>query len=99
MLLFDKWADCALLTSAVRIIFFCSFVSVKVVTGRDVASEKWSSPETDRLGFSLYAAPSHNHCPVFQNHMRYYYEDPEESSEENSVTKGPDWRQKTERES
>jgi hypothetical protein len=36
-------------------------------------------------------------CPVFQNHMRYYYEDPEESLEENSVTKGPDWRQKTER--
>jgi hypothetical protein len=27
MLLFDACADCALLTSAVRIIFFCSFVS------------------------------------------------------------------------
>jgi hypothetical protein len=34
-------------------------------------------------------------CPVFQNHMRDCYEDPEESSEENSVMKGLDWRQKT----
>jgi hypothetical protein len=38
-------------------------------------------------------------CPVFQNNMRYCYEDPEEPSEENSVTKGPDWRQKIEGES
>jgi anaerobic ribonucleoside-triphosphate reductase len=40
---------------------------VKVVTGRDVALESWSSLETDGLGFSLYATPSHNCCPVFQN--------------------------------
>jgi hypothetical protein len=31
--------------------------------------------------------------------MRYYYEDLEESLEENSVMKGLDWRQKTEGES
>jgi hypothetical protein len=38
-------------------------------------------------------------CPVFQNRMKYYYKDPEESSEEISVMRGPDWRQKTEGES
>jgi hypothetical protein len=40
--------------------------TVKGVTGRDVASESWSSLETDGLGVSLCVAPSHNYYPIFQ---------------------------------
>jgi hypothetical protein len=40
--------------------------TVKGVIGRDVALESQSSPETDGLSFSLYAAPSHNCHPVFR---------------------------------